>query len=131
MSMPKTSVYEDDLPLRREDHIGGSRKVPSMKAETVAKRVHHPSHYHLRLGVLAAYATHEGGTNWVYGFPGQRPADVCKRTAVLPSLAKSHVGSFYRTTALVIDPDDMFTIELSVLREIEKRSVLHCVARCS
>jgi hypothetical protein len=62
MSVPKTAMYEDDLPVLRKDNIWTTWKVLAVEAKTVAKRVQKRAHRSFGAGILASDAAHQRRT---------------------------------------------------------------------
>jgi hypothetical protein len=50
--MPEATVYENDHPPLRQNDIGLSRQIFSMKAESITHFVKKTPHSHLRPGIL-------------------------------------------------------------------------------
>jgi hypothetical protein len=59
MGMPKTAVYEDDLPTRWKYDVGSTGQLPPMQIEPVPKGVEKSTHHQFRGGILSAYAGHQ------------------------------------------------------------------------
>ncbi len=58
MLMPEAPVYVDNLVQSRENNIGPSRQIPSIKPETVSKSMNQPPDEQFRLGVSGFYRRH-------------------------------------------------------------------------
>lgn len=73
VTVPKTSVDENDLSQPRKDQIRRSRQVATMKAKAIPQSAYQPANDHFRLGVLAVYSRHEGGSRRVDDLSSQCP----------------------------------------------------------
>ncbi len=64
--MPKASVDKDDFSLSGEDEIGVAGEVAAVQPISEAHRMHHPTHGHLGLRVLATNKPHAVATlGWI------------------------------------------------------------------
>lgn len=77
MAVPEAAVNENNAIEFFENHIGPTRKVFAVQAETEASRVEVLSKQDFRLGIFALYAGHHSGSDFrTYDVHHQiRPAD--------------------------------------------------------
>jgi hypothetical protein len=57
--MPEAAVHENDLPLCDERQIRATRNIATMKAESEAKSVRHPTNGQLGACILAPDTRHQ------------------------------------------------------------------------
>jgi len=59
MSVPETTVNEDDLPASRKNEIGTSGEQTAVKAEPISESMEYPSDGAFRLGIAPPNGTHD------------------------------------------------------------------------
>lgn len=81
MIVPEAAVYKDYLATGREDQVGPTGQVGSMKPVPVTKAVQKPAHHDLRLGALRLDSGHDAAA----GCGGYGVRHVWHQLSVVPN----------------------------------------------